>query len=60
MDASRFRSLGLSLAMTITLATMAEAAPRARPPLAYWAFNCFTTCGESNFAPEARPLGAAA
>ena len=30
-----------------------HAAPPGRPPLAYWAFNCFTTCGDANLQPEA-------
>jgi hypothetical protein len=39
-------------------ATGATAAPD-RPALAYWAFNCFTTCGDANFQPEAVGLSAA-
>lgn len=31
----------------------AALAAKARAPLAYWAFNCFTTCGDANFQPEA-------
>lgn len=27
-------------------------AARDRSPLAYWAFNCLTTCGDANFQPE--------
>lgn len=27
-------------------------AAKARAPLAYWAFNCFTTCADANFQPE--------
>ena len=43
------------IAAAIALASgagVAQAAPPARPPLAYWAFNCFTTCAGANFDPE--------
>ncbi len=49
-------------AVAIALALPAAAgfaAPPNRPPLAYWAFNCFTTCGDANFAPEAIGTSAA-
>jgi hypothetical protein len=36
----------------IVAATPSTAAPPASAPLAYWAFNCFTTCGDANFNPE--------
>ena len=41
--------------VAITLAVppaVGHAAPPSRPPLAYWAFNCFTSCGDANFNPE--------
>ena len=38
-------------ALALSCAVAAVAAPR-RPLLAYWAFNCFTTCGDANFSPE--------
>jgi hypothetical protein len=42
------------IAIALALATSStHAAPPSRPPLAYWAFNCFTTCGNANFNPEA-------
>src|SRR5262245_11012715 len=37
--------------LALTVATTAGAAPR-RPVLAYWAFNCISTCGDANFTPE--------
>jgi hypothetical protein len=37
------------VAIQVDVATAA----RARTVLGYWAFNCFTTCGTSNFDPEA-------
>ena len=46
--AAIFIAIALSLATSST-----HAAPPSRPPLAYWAFNCFTTCGNANFDPEA-------
>lgn len=36
---------------SLSFAVASNAAPR-RPLLAYWAFNCFTTCGDANFNPE--------
>jgi len=50
-----------SLSATITtgiLAATAVATPD-HPLLAYWAFNCFTTCGDANFTPESVSQGAA-
>ena len=41
----------LSAILAITVAGSAVAGPD-RPVLAYWAFNCFTTCGDANFIPE--------
>lgn len=40
--------------LLVVLSTSAGAAPsnKSRPLLAYWAFNCFTTCGDANFQPE--------
>ena len=38
-------------ALVLSCAVVAMAAPR-RPLLAYWAFNCFTTCGDANLSPE--------
>ena len=43
----------------LSAAVAAQAAPPPRPPLAYWAFNCFTTCGDANFSPEAISTSAA-
>jgi hypothetical protein len=52
-------SLSVSfLAIAVTTASI-QAAPPARPPLAYWAFSCFTTCGNANFDPEAVGTNAA-
>jgi hypothetical protein len=42
----------------VLVATSVAAAPD-RPALAYWAFNCFTTCGDANFQPEAVGLSTA-
>jgi len=42
----------------VLVATRVAAAPD-RPALAYWAFNCFTTCGDANFQPEAVGLSTA-
>jgi len=39
------------IALSLFVAVVATAAPR-RDLLAYWAFNCFTTCGNANFNPE--------
>jgi hypothetical protein len=41
----------LSIVAFLSIAVVATAAPR-RALLAYWAFNCFTTCGDANFHPE--------
>src|SRR5207244_12174745 len=47
------------IAIALALATSStHAAPPSRPPLAYWAFNCFTTCGNANFDPEAASTSA--
>ena len=48
-----------SLSITLALLTVAHAAPPIRPPVAYWAFNCFTSCGDANFQPEANSTAAA-
>jgi len=44
--------LATSLVMTLSQAVTVSAA-KSRPHLAYWAFPCFTTCGDANFQPEA-------
>jgi hypothetical protein len=60
MNSIRRRWLALAIALTMAaVARPAVAAPRARPLLAYWAFNCFTTCGDANFNPEAVSLAPA-
>jgi hypothetical protein len=41
----------IAIVFALSCAVVAMAAPR-RPLLAYWAFNCFTTCGDANFSPE--------
>jgi hypothetical protein len=41
----------LATMIAIGAARSADAAP-SRPVLAYWAFNCFSTCGDANFTPE--------
>ena len=41
-----------AVAITLVVPTVGHAAPPFRPPLAYWAFNCFTSCGDANFTPE--------
>jgi hypothetical protein len=49
---SRWRSLVPAMVVaSISFAVVSTAAPR-RPLLAYWAFNCTTTCGDANFIPE--------
>jgi hypothetical protein len=47
---SRLVALAL-IAAGLASAAALDAAPR-RPVLAYWAFNCFTTCGDANLQPE--------
>jgi hypothetical protein len=49
----------LALVATLVLAVAVSAAPPVRAPLAYWAFNCFTTCGDANFQPETNGTAAA-
>ena len=51
-------ALAFGVSMLVLVATRAAAAPD-RPALAYWAFNCFTTCGDANFQPEAVGVSAA-
>lgn len=49
----RTRIMVATLAAAIlALAATALAGPPVRPPLAYWAFNCFTSCADANFQPE--------
>jgi len=48
----------IGTAVLVLAATSVAAAPD-RPALAYWAFNCFTTCGDANFQPEAVGLSTA-
>jgi hypothetical protein len=58
---SRSRALAAAtvvLALAV-IAAIGVAAPPVRPPLAYWAFNCFTTCGDANFSPESISTSAA-
>ena len=50
-------SLSATIATAILAAT-AVATPD-HPLLAYWAFNCFTTCGDANFTPESVSQSAA-
>jgi hypothetical protein len=50
-DGSTLTAGILSAILAITVAGSAVAAPD-RSVLAYWAFNCFTTCGDANFIPE--------
>jgi hypothetical protein len=40
------------VALALAVPTFAFATPPERPPLAYWAFNCYTTCGDANFSPD--------
>jgi hypothetical protein len=55
----------LSIAAAIIAIALTAPAPSGnaqgpvRPPLAYWAFNCFTSCGAANFSPEAISTSAA-
>lgn len=49
----------LALAAPFSLAAHVSAAPPPRAPLAYWAFNCFTSCGDANFQPESESVAAA-
>lgn len=42
-----------TFAILAGLAGTVSAAAKIHSPLAYWAFNCFTTCGDANFQPEA-------
>jgi hypothetical protein len=53
------RLVPILAATLVMLAATAGAAPPVRPPLAYWAFNCFTTCGDTNFQPESDGTAAA-
>ena len=48
----------LVMALTVAAVTGAAAVPH-RPLLAYWAFNCFTTCGDANLQPESVSTSAA-
>lgn len=48
-----------TLAVVLFDHPVGHAAPPSRPPLAYWAFNCFTTCGDANYSPEAIGTGSA-
>ena len=56
---SWWRSLALGIVTLSLAAQPGRAAPPERPLLAYWAFNCFTTCGDANFTPEAVSLSPA-
>ena len=47
-----------TVALALAQTRSAAAAPD-RPVLAYWAFNCFTSCGTANFAPESVSQSAA-
>lgn len=49
----------LAILATLALAAGVAAAPPPRAPLAYWAFNCFTSCGDANYQPEANGTAAA-
>jgi hypothetical protein len=49
----------LAVLAPLALAVAVSAAPPPRAPLAYWAFNCFTSCGDANFQPESDGTAAA-
>lgn len=49
----------ISVASMMVAAPPGIAAPPGRAPLAYWAFNCFATCGDANFNPETVSLSPA-
>jgi hypothetical protein len=48
---SRRTMLAAAIVASLSFAALSTAAPR-RALLAYWAFNCATTCGDANFFPE--------
>jgi hypothetical protein len=58
VPAQRSPLLAAVLTTLLVASGAAHAAPPVRSPLAYWAFNCFTSCGDANLSPEA--IGTAA
>jgi len=59
MTTTQWRLMAILMLLFFAGGRSADAAPRGRSLLAYWAFNCFTTCGDANLAPESIGLASA-
>ena len=59
MNTIRWRLVATVMLLLFAGARSVDAAPRGRSVLAYWAFNCFTTCGDANLAPESVGIASA-